>query len=238
MLALWRYHALLPETPASLGFSMPAEWETHEATWLAWPHHPTDWPGKLDTIRWVYGEMVRKIAPGETVRMLVNSSEGRDAGAPLSDPRGRGRTPRGVHRASDQSRLDAGQRPHLRPPLESTNRSKPPSCISISTRGPSIRTGGRIAACRKPRRVISASTCSMHNSNGRPFVLEGGGIEVNGHGTLITTEECYLAAKIQVRNPGLGRKAFETALRENLGVTNIFWLARRRRGRRYARPCR
>ena len=57
------------------GFSMPAEWETHEATWLAWPHNPTDWPDKLDTIRWVYGEIVRKIAPGEIVRMLVNSAK-------------------------------------------------------------------------------------------------------------------------------------------------------------------
>ena len=60
-------------TPAALGFAMPAEWEKHEATWLGWPHHPTDWPDKLDTIRWVYGEMVRKIAPGEIVRMLVNT---------------------------------------------------------------------------------------------------------------------------------------------------------------------
>ena len=54
---------------------MPAEWETHEATWLAWPHHPTDWPGKLGTIRWVYAEIVRKIAAGETVRVLVRSKE-------------------------------------------------------------------------------------------------------------------------------------------------------------------
>ena len=53
---------------------MPAEWEPHEATWLGWPHHPTDWPDKLDTIRWVYTEIVRKIAPGEIVRMLVNSA--------------------------------------------------------------------------------------------------------------------------------------------------------------------
>src|SRR5689334_12313578 len=60
-----------PPTPAALGFSMPAEWESHEATWLGWPHNSTDWPDKLDTIRWVYGEMVRKIAAGETVRMLV-----------------------------------------------------------------------------------------------------------------------------------------------------------------------
>ena len=60
-------------TPASLGFAMPAEWERHEATWLGWPHNPTDWPDKLGTIRWVYAEMVRKIAAGERVRILVNS---------------------------------------------------------------------------------------------------------------------------------------------------------------------
>src|SRR5688572_932580 len=59
------------QSPAELGYSMPAEWEPHEATWLGWPHNSTDWPGKLDTIRWVYGEMVRKIAPGEFVRILV-----------------------------------------------------------------------------------------------------------------------------------------------------------------------
>src|ERR1017187_757657 len=60
-------------TPQTLGFSMPAEWEEHEATWLAWPHNETDWPDKLDTIRWVYGEMVRKISPGEIVRLLVRN---------------------------------------------------------------------------------------------------------------------------------------------------------------------
>src|ERR1041385_8487715 len=58
-------------TPAELGYSMPAEWESHEATWLGWPHNLTDWPDKLDTIRWVYGEIARKIAPGELVRILV-----------------------------------------------------------------------------------------------------------------------------------------------------------------------
>jgi agmatine deiminase len=57
-----------------LGYAMPAEWEKHEATWLGWPHNPTDWPDKLDTIRWVYGEMVRKIAPGERVRILVRNA--------------------------------------------------------------------------------------------------------------------------------------------------------------------
>src|SRR5262245_6267575 len=61
------------DTPAALKFSMPAEWEEHEATWLGWPHNPTDWPDKLDTIRWVYGEMVRKISAGEIVRILVRN---------------------------------------------------------------------------------------------------------------------------------------------------------------------
>src|SRR5436190_12744023 len=60
-------------TTTELGFSMPAEWEPHEATWLGWPHHATDWPGKLKTIEWVYGEMARKIAPGELIRLLVDS---------------------------------------------------------------------------------------------------------------------------------------------------------------------
>src|SRR5215471_13696035 len=62
------------DTPAALGFSMPAEWEKHEATWLGWPHNPSDWPDKIDTIRWVYAEMVRRISPGERVRILVNNA--------------------------------------------------------------------------------------------------------------------------------------------------------------------
>src|SRR5512143_2271395 len=69
-------NTIMANTPAQLGFSMPAEWEVHEATWLAWPHNPTDWPDKLDTIRWVYGEIVRKISPGERLRMLANSAAG------------------------------------------------------------------------------------------------------------------------------------------------------------------
>src|SRR5947209_12763594 len=68
-----RNNNAIEASPAALGFSMPAEWEPHEATWLGWPHNATDWPGKLDTIRWVYGEIVRRIAPGEIVRILVDN---------------------------------------------------------------------------------------------------------------------------------------------------------------------
>ena len=61
------------KTPVQLGFCMQAEWEAHEATWLAWPHNRTDWPGKLTAIHWVYSEMARQLFPGETVRILDNS---------------------------------------------------------------------------------------------------------------------------------------------------------------------
>src|SRR5215471_13336837 len=66
-----KHQTITNESPAGLGFAMPAEWEKHEATWLGWPHNETDWPDKIDTIRWVYGEMVRKISEGELVRILV-----------------------------------------------------------------------------------------------------------------------------------------------------------------------
>src|SRR5262249_15779701 len=58
-------------TPREAGFRMPAEWEPHEATWVGWPHNRTDWPGKFATMPWVYGEIVRKVAPGEIVRIIV-----------------------------------------------------------------------------------------------------------------------------------------------------------------------
>src|SRR4051812_8157876 len=62
------------KTPSELGYRHPAEWEKHEATWLGWPHNATDWPGKLAPIHWVYGEIVRALAPGERVRILIHSA--------------------------------------------------------------------------------------------------------------------------------------------------------------------
>ena len=80
---------------------------------------------------------------------------------------------------------------------------------------------------QKDRRVPEAAAKHLGKRlfdarwQGKPFILEGGGIDVNGHGTLLTTEECYLSRKIQVRNLGLGRKEFEAALKDNLGVSNV-----------------
>src|SRR5947199_9858254 len=61
--------------PNQLGFRVPAEWEPHEATWLAWPHEATDWPGKFDAIPWAYGEIVRHLSRVEQVRILINDAE-------------------------------------------------------------------------------------------------------------------------------------------------------------------
>ena len=211
-------------TPTELGFSIPAEWERHEATWLGWPHHPTDWPGKLDTIRWVYGEIVRKIAPGEKVRILVGSAaEERlarrrlaSAGAGLGNVRFvRHPTNRGWTR-------DSGPVFVKRPgPLSET------AIVHLH-----FNAWAKYRDWAKDRRVPEAAARVLGKRlfrarvGRRAFVLEGGGIDVNGRGTLLTTEECYLSRRTQARNPGLGREGFEAALRAWLGVTNVFWLGR------------
>lgn len=212
------------ETPAALGFSMPAEWEGHEATWLGWPHNRTDWPGKLDTIRWVYGEIVRKIAPGETVRMLVNSrAQAGVASGYLS------------RAGADVERVEF----IVHPTNRGWTRDAGPMFVRRSTGGKTetaivhfhFNAWARYPDWEKDRQVPETAAKRLGkrlfdaHAGGRELVLEGGGIEVNGRGMLLTTEECYLARDIQVRNPGLGREEFETALRENLGVHNIFWLA-------------
>ncbi len=210
------------ETPASLGFSMPAEWERHEATWLAWPHNPTDWPGKLDTIRWVYGEMTRKICPGETVRMLVNSKAEeklarrylRRAGA---EP---GRVQFIVHPTNRGWTRDSG-------PIFVRNATRSETAIVHFH----FNAWAKYRDWQKDRRVPETAAKILRKKvfnaqfEGKEFVIEGGGIEVNGRGTLLTTEECYLDKKVQVRNPGLGRKEIEEPLARFLGVTNFFVVA-------------
>ncbi len=210
-------------TPAALGFSMPAEWERHEATWLGWPHNPTDWPDKLDTIRWVYGEIVRKLAPGERVRLLVNS---RAEAAP-------------ARRYLTRAGADVRQVEFI---VHPTNRGWTRDSGPIFVR----RRGGRKSGTaivhfhfnawakyddwQKDRKVPETAARVLGKQlfhaeyAGKPFVLEGGGIDVNGRGTLLTTEECYLDPKVQVRNPGLGRKEIDETLKKYLGVTNVLWL--------------
>jgi len=215
------------ETPAALGFSMPAEWEKHEATWLGWPHNPSDWPDKLDTIRWVYAEMVRKISPAERVRILVNNkaeerlarSYLKRAGCQLKNVEF---VPHPTNRGwmRDSGPIFVRRRAERRRPKSQTaivhfhfNAWAKYDDWQKDRRVPEM------AARRLGKRLFNAEY------QGKDFVIEGGGIDVNGRGTLLTTEECYLDPKVQVRNPGLGRKEIEQTLMEYLGVANVLWLS-------------
>jgi agmatine deiminase len=211
-----------PATPAEPGCSMPAEWETHAATWLAWPHNETDWPDKIDTIRWVYGEMVRMISSGELVRILVrNQAEQKRAASDLKRAGG------------DLKRVEFVVHP--------TNRGwvRDSGPIFVKRRNPKSDTAivhfhfnawAKYPDWKKDRKVPETAARLLRKPlfnaeyQGKDFVIEGGGIEVNGRGTLLTTQECYLHPKIQVRNPGMTKAQYDETFRKYLGVTNVFWL--------------
>ncbi|MDI6450267.1 agmatine deiminase family protein [Sedimentisphaerales bacterium M17dextr] len=210
-------------TPAASGFHMPAEWDEHEATWLGWPHNRTDWPGKIAPIHWVYGEIVRKIAPGEIVRILVNSE----------------RHETQVRRILKRVGVDSGRVELFHFP---TNRGWTRDFGPIFVRRNEPREVAiarfRFNAwakypdwdldCHIAERVAETMGRRIFHvrHGGEDVVLEGGAIDVNGCGTLLTTEECLLDDKVQVRNPKLGRGDIEQVCRDYLGAGHVLWLAR------------
>jgi len=224
-------------TPAELGFTMPAEWEPHAATWLSWPHNAADWPGKFANIPWVYGEMARKISAGENLRLIVRHQQDeqlarsvlKQAGVIL-------RKIQFVHHDTDRGwTRDTG-------PIfirRAKARGKETAIVHCHFNGwakyDNWRRDTRVpeTAAQLLRKKLFHAQCriaSQPSSALRPFTVEGGGIEVNGRGTLLSTEECYLHPKIQVRNPGVSKSEIETALKNYLGVKNIFWLAKGPKG--------
>ncbi len=202
---------------------MPAEWERHEATWLGWPHNETDWPGKLDTIRWVYGEMVRKITAGERVRLLVN-----DRAAAAQARRYLGQAGADLRRVDFVTHFtNRGWTRDSGPLFVRRRRGRRSETAIVHFH---FNAWAKYRDWQKDRRVPETAARLLRKPlfearvAGRDFVLEGGGIEVNGRGTLLTTEECYLDPKVQVRNPGLTRADYEAAFRQFLGVRNVLWL--------------
>ena len=226
---------------------MPAEWEKHAATWLGWPHNAGDWPGKFEVIPWVYGEMVRKISAGENIRLIVRHKKDEAFCAPRFQARRRGFAENSIRRASRPTA--AGRATPGRSSLKKRNKSKrkPPSSISISTAGPNTTTGARTPRFPKPPPGCSAKNfstrecpvpASTQNSKFKiqNFVIEGGGIELNGRGTLLSTEECYLRSE----NPGAQSRPRQKGNRgdaEKLSRRQKYFLARQRaERRRHARP--
>jgi agmatine deiminase len=198
---------------------MPAEWEPHEATWLAWPHERTDWPGKFAPIPWVYAEIVRHLARVERVRILV---EDRDAEA-------------AARRVLRKSGADLASVEFFRVP---TNRGWTRDSGPIFVKNAAGQTAithwkfnawAKYDDYQKDAAFVTRINRSMKyrlwepEFAGRRVFLEGGSIDVNGRGTLLTTEECLLSP-VQARNPGMPRDQLENVLRDYLGATHVLWL--------------
>ncbi len=233
---------------------LPAEWERHEATWIGWPHHHEDWPGKFAAIPWVYGEIVRKLAPDERVRILVNDKAHETRARKVLDRVGvnyagveffRFPTNRGWTR--DFGPIFVRTQPHraqarfLQPASSDSSvsiRVHPWSSSLPPNPGVSLIADFQFNAWAKyrnwkkdnaiPARAARALKKDVFQvkHNDRPVVLEGGAIDVNGCGTLITTEECLLDPNVQTRNPGFEKGDYEEVFRKTLGVAHTIWLGR------------
>ena len=201
-------------TPRASGFRMPAEWEPHAATWIAWPHNREDWPGRFAPIPWVYAEIVRKLARVERVRILVLNPTAEAAA-------------RQVLRKADAN-LEAVEFFHA-PTDRVWTRDYCPLFVK-NRAGEVALTNWRFNAWAKyddwanDAAIPATLAAALKLRAWEPgLVLEGGSIDVNGRGLLLTTEECLLSP-VQARNPQLDRRQIEQALGDYLGVRGVIWL--------------
>ena len=210
-------------TPAARGFALPAEWEPHEATWLAWPHNRRDWPGRMGAIPWAVADVAKKIAGGEAVRMMV-----RDA---AEERRARGHLAR---QGVDLSRVRFHRIPTDRfwtrdaGPIALRRRGRP----GLAVAGFAFNAWAKYRDCRRDARVAERAARAVGlplvpvERDGRRVVLEGGAVDVNGQGAILATEECLLDPEVQVRNPGFGRLDYEAVFRDVLGAPRAIWLGK------------
>jgi agmatine deiminase len=207
--------------PHQRGWRMPAEWDPHRATWIAWPHFEPDWPGKLAPIPWVYGEIARVLANFEPVEILCHSEAVRDSARSVLH---------GHAVRADRVRL------HLVPTDRTWLRDSAPTGV-VDAAGAVAWLNWSFNAWAKYSnwlldaevgRAIADLTAlpriePSRPDTGGPIVLEGGGIDVNGAGLLVATEE-WLLSPVQVRNPGLTRAGYEQIFGDWLGVRRTIWL--------------
>ena len=213
-----------------IAYRMPAEWEPHAATWLAWPHNPEDWPGRFQPIPWVYTEIVRHLSRVEDVHLLVNN-EAAESRACAMLKRG----------GANMARVHFHQWPTDRVWLRDsgpifTREAADGGAGKLSITNWRFNAWAKYDNWRRDDQVPQHVARLYEMPERRPevllddgtahrLVLEGGSIDVNGQGALITTEECLLS-EVQQRNPGVSREQLEQAFREYLGVTQTIWLHR------------
>jgi agmatine deiminase len=201
-------------------FTFPAEWSRHNATWIAWPHHEPDWPGKLGPIPWVYAEITRVLAEHERVEILCHDETVRDAAEDHLQSHG----------------VKSNIRLHIVPNDRVWLRDSAPTFVHDAKGGGALMNWGFNAWAKYPNyahdaqigRAIERINKLPRIEPKRPdtqerLILEGGGIETDGEGTLLVTEE-WLLSDVQVRNPGLDRAGYEQVFRDYLGIRHTIWL--------------
>ena len=224
---------------------MPAEWEPHAATLLAWPANTRDWPGKFQPIPWVFAEIIRQLLPGERIILAVqNAAHERKARNVLKRAHADSATIDFVHVP-----LDRGWMRDISPAFVQSNERL--HAVRFGFNGwakydnyhldaewPSVLTRHVSDSLSETRARCSLGEGGSHSSppsplplhaathNNRHVILEGGAIDTNGLGTLLTTEECLLDPETQVRNSGFTRDDYETVFRDNLGIANVIWLGK------------
>ena len=259
-----------PITHKLASYRMPAEWEPHAATWLAWPHYQGDWPGKFDPIPWVYAEIIRNLARHERVELIVNNASAarqarrvleradalsdnirfhrwptnrvwlRDSGCIFLKEGHVGTAALG--RPGPEARqMSANHPPHPhhenREGHEFTRAIKHQKASgALASEGPvalkfRFNAWAKYSNWRLDEKIGSLMAKAAHTHEVRPesvgtrIVLEGGSIDVNGAGTILTTEECLLS-KEQERNPHMTRVHYEKAFADYLSASHTIWLGR------------
>jgi agmatine deiminase len=250
------------QTPAARGFRMPAEWQPHDATWLAWPHYHGDWPGKFEPIPWVYTEIIRNLARHERVELIVNNSSAEKrarkqlerAEAPVKNVRfhrwptnrvwlrdsgcifctcGAGALARELQKASPKPEGSNAREGHDFRRADQDQKKTGALAPEGRLRAISFRFNAwaKYSNYHHDEKIGTLMSNAAHAEEVRPVhrttrvVLEGGSIDVNGKGTLLTTEECLLS-KIQQRNPGMSRKDYERIFADYLGAPHVIWLGK------------
>ncbi len=206
--------------PRRYAVRMPAEWEPHDGTWLAYPKLSSDWPGKVTAVRWAVAELARKLARRERVHLLVDSRfEQRRALSVLRRA--------GVDLSRVQCHKCATDRSWLR--------DSGPTFVHMDGGLGAVCWGfngwGRYPNWKSDRAVGefvahgAGATTVAPSYRGRTFVMEGGAIDSNGRGSVLSTKQCLLSQGPHARNPGVRLEDAERVLEACIGATNLLWLA-------------
>lgn len=200
-------------------YVMPAEWDKQNAVWLAWPHNKADWPDKFEPIPWVYGEIIRHITSEQCVRLIIKNEKQKEAAQGVLKRAG-----------ANLKQIDF----HIIPTNRVWLRDSGPIFVRDKKRKKYMldwrfngwakydnhKRDDKVPQCIESINGL-ARIQPMHK--GRRVALEGGSIDANGKGVLITTEECLLS-KVQERNPGFARKDYEEIFTKYLGIKKVIWL--------------